>query len=181
MLSSMPAAFQKIARSDLIRILLFMVIASIVSYTTMTAIVRLNAAYYNDHALLGDTSSFYSEQFKVYDQVLQQGKVAAVWSKFLEERKNPALYLSFIVLPKKWLLWHSGHLFFTAIALIAFLTMLSICVLQADRLCNLCLNRTPHRILRNGMVRPELWHSIKVGRPPGCFLFRRRHVCSPFV
>lgn len=99
---------------------------AIISALAVLAAAQLNNRYYELHPFLGDTASFLSSHFGLWAEIGTSPKSQVLWEHFIIERKNPALYLSYIFLPRDALASVNGHLPFTAVSLWCFLSTFSV-------------------------------------------------------
>jgi hypothetical protein len=85
---------------------------------------KINTVCYANHPFIGDTSTFFHVQFKLYFDSLVTSKAEVIWRRFIEDPKNPLGYLHYLIFPRSFLLSMNSHLVFTGAAFAIFSTLL---------------------------------------------------------
>ncbi len=100
----------------------------LLSVMLIKAAVRVNHAYYMHHPFQGDTLSYYHFQQRVYFRGLEIGAYKSLRTEVMENTRNPAIYVTYLVLGPTKMLTLNGHLYFTLIALFSMLFSFSVCI-----------------------------------------------------
>lgn len=138
---------------------------------------KINTAYYAAHPSIGDTSSFYYVQFKLYFESLVSSKTQAIWHEFVDNPKNPLGYLHFLFFPRAFLLSVNSHLVFTGLTFAVFSALLG-CAVYMRSGSVLYAAVAPFLIFcAEGLFHPIYQLPSKLPDPPAAFLFGAAVLC----
>jgi hypothetical protein len=138
---------------------------------------KINAAYYANHPFIGDSSSFFYVQFKLYFDSLVTSKADVIWRRFIEDPKNPLSYLHYLLFPRTFLLSMNSHLVYTGATFAVFSALLGWAVYKRTG-STLYAAVAPFLIFSaEGLFHPIYQLPSKLADPPAAFIFGAAVLC----